>query len=186
MRVTHTFLDGYGQASYEPGDRVQVGDRRRVPREIFVQIRGGTNQPDYELKIEVRGGVPRWAEVTLRARPDGPEVRDKDLDAIRLDDWLEQIVAMCSVAKSGAGAWSKPGNDTGALADIRRAKSGRPRISRERLQKVAEIYRQHFDDRPTEAVAHAFGKDRRTAARYVRLARDAGFLPDTTKGKKKR
>ena len=167
---------------------VPGGDRRRVPREIVVQIRGGANQPDYEMKIEVRKGVPRWAEVTLRARPDGPEVRDKDLDAIRLDDWLEQIAAMCSVAHSGTGAgwegWSKPVNDGGALADIRRVKSGRPRISRERLQKVAEIYRQHFDDRPTNAVATAFGKDPRTAARYVRLAHDAGFLPDTTKGKK--
>ena len=57
--MTHTFWDGYGQAFYEPGDRVQVGDRRRVPREIVVQIRGSASQPDYEMKIEVRGSIPQ-------------------------------------------------------------------------------------------------------------------------------
>ena len=175
----HTFFDGYGRATYDTSDRVQVGDRR-VPKNILVEIDGGANQPDYSMRIEVRKGIPRWAEVTLRARPDGPEVRDKDLGVFRLSDWLERIVAMCSTAHG-----SKPVDDWTALADIRGATTGRPRISRERLQQVAEIYRDHFDDRPTEAVATAFNKDRRTAARYVRLARDAGFLPDTTKGKKK-
>lgn len=179
LPVTHTFFDGYGAASYDPSDRVQVGDRR-VPNNIFVLIRGGANQPDYEMTIEVRDGIPRWSAVTLRARPDGPEVRDKDFGVLRLLDWLEPIVAMCSIAHG-----AKPADDWTALAEIRRVTTGRPRISRERLQQVAKIYKQHYDDRPTAAVAAAFGKDPRTAARYVRLARDAGLLPDTTKGKKK-
>jgi DNA-binding transcriptional regulator LsrR (DeoR family) len=72
-----------------------------------------------------------------------------------------------------------------ALANVRRARSGRPCISRERLQKVAEIYREHIDDRPTEAVSRTFGISHRTAARYVQQARESGLLPDTTPGKRK-
>jgi hypothetical protein len=49
----------------------------------------------------------------------------------------------------------------------------------------AKIYRQHIDDRPTEAVSRAFGKSHRTAARWVQQAREAGLLPDTTPGKRK-
>jgi len=189
VTATHTFWDGYGRATYEPGDRVQVGDRR-IPRAIFVQIRGGENQPDFAMKIEVREGIPQWVEVQLQARPDGPEVRDKDLATIRLGDWLEQIVAMCSLKYSGTGpgwtSWSKPVVDRTAVPDIRRALSGRPRtVTPERLQKVAEIYRQHFEQRPTEAVARSFGVSHRTAARYVQQARSAGLLPETEPGKKK-
>jgi hypothetical protein len=180
LPVTHTFFDGRGSASYDPSERVPVGNRH-VPQTIVVSILGGSNQPDYQMKIEVRQGVPQWTEVTLRARPGGAEVRDKDLTAVRLDAWLQQIVAMVSTIGG-----SKPQKDwKPALTDIGLAMKGRPRISREQLEQVAQIYRDHIDGSPTEKVATAFGKDRRTAGRYVRMARDAGLLPDTTKGKKR-
>src|SRR4051794_23456181 len=97
---TFTFMDGHGRAEWDPADKVEIGDRRQVPREISVQIRGDKSEPDLVMKIEVREGIPRWTQVTLVARPDGPEVRDKDLAAIRLNDWLERIVAMCSTVRS--------------------------------------------------------------------------------------
>lgn len=59
------------------------------------------------------------------------------------------------------------------------------RTARERLQEVDETYHEHIDDRPTEAVSHAFGISHRTAARYVQQARESGLLPDTTPGKRK-
>jgi Family of unknown function (DUF6214) len=178
LPVTHTFFDGRGRAEYLPSERVPVGNRQ-VPQTIVVSIRGGSNQPDYQMKIEVRRGVPQWTEVTLRARPYGAEVRDKDLSVVRLDTWLQQIVAMVSTIGG-----SKPQNDQKALTDIGLAMKGRPRISREHLKEVAEIYRAHIDSNPTEKVAAAFGKDRRTAGRYVRQARDAGLLPPTSRGKR--
>ena len=82
-----------------------------------------------EMKIEVREGIPQCVELMLRARPDGPEVRDKDLAVIRVGDWLERIVAVCSLKRSGSG-WAKPVDDRTALADITRVRSRRPRISR--------------------------------------------------------
>src|SRR5215207_1996697 len=127
MRVTQsiTFMGGHGRAVWDPADKVEIGDRRRVPREILVQIRGGKNEPDLGMKIEVREGIPQWVEVTLRARPDGPEVRDKHLAAIHLGDWLNQVVAACSLGLSGVDpdgtVWSKPVDDQSAVGDIRRA-----------------------------------------------------------------
>jgi hypothetical protein len=184
-QLTHsfTFWGDHGLATWELAD-VEIGDRL-VPQEIFVYICGGIAQPDLEMKIEVRDGIPQCVELMFRARPDGPEVRDKDLAVVRVGDWLEQIVAQCSLVRSGPGTWSKPVDDRSALADITRSRAGRPRISREHLKKVAEVYRRHFDKRPTEAVARAFGVKHRTAARYVQQARAAGYLPDTDPGKKK-
>lgn len=184
-----TFSDGRGRVTHYGAD-VRVGDRL-VPSEIFVNVRGGPTQPDYALKIEVRDGLPQWVEVTLRARPGGAEVRDKDLSVIPLEDWLEQIVAQCSLKFGGTFAGgvtsrSKPTDDRTAIADIRRTRAGRPRtLTPERLQQVADIYRQHFKSRPTGAVARAFDVADRTASKYVQRAREAGYLPPTERGKKK-
>jgi hypothetical protein len=164
---------------------VQVGDRF-VPPRIFVHSRIA-NVPDLKMKIEVREGIPVVTEVTLQARPDGPEVRRRHLDALALDDLLEQIVAACSVKDAdGTGRTLIPDMDRGAaLRNVRGARSGRTRISQERLLKAAEIYREHVDGRPTEAIARAFGVSHRTAARYVQHARKSGLLSPTTPGKKK-
>lgn len=191
LRVTYavTFWGGHGRATYGAVDTM-IGDRV-VPSEIFVEIRGGFSQPDLSMKIEVRQGIPVWTEVRLHSRPDGPEVREKDLAQIRLNNWLEQIVAITSMKFAGVPGdpatwgWAKPVNDKSALADIRRVRSGRARVSQERLSKVAEVYREHVNDRPTEAVSRAFGVSHRTAARYVQRARDLGLLPPTVPGKKK-
>jgi Family of unknown function (DUF6214) len=178
---------GHGRATWNNADKVEIGDRRLVPREIVVQINGGKNEPDFGMRIGVREGIPQVTEVVLKARPEGPEVRDRDLRAIRLTEWLERVVAACSVVDStGDGTvWSKPVDDHTARADIRRAMPGRPRtITPELLQKVAETYRNHLSDKPTEAVKRSFGVEHRTAARYVQRAREAGLLPPTVPGKK--
>jgi hypothetical protein len=182
------FWRGQGRATYGE-DLSMVGDRV-VPTNIFVDICGGLSQPDLSMKIEVRQGIPVCSEVCLRSRPDGPEVREKDLAQVHLGWLIEQIVARASMKSSGrigehGYGWSKPVNDQTALADIRRVRSGRSRMSQERLSQVADIYREHINDRPTEAVKRAFGVQHRTAARYVQQARERGLLPPTVRGKKK-
>ncbi len=62
---------------------------------------------------------------------------------------------------------------------------GRRRVNTELLRQVAEIYRANFDSAPTEAVARTFGVKQRMAHEYVRRARERGFLPPTTQGKKR-
>ena len=185
VKMTQGFHGGSGRIKWDPSDKVEIGNRRRVPREMLAHIRGGNNEPDLLLRIEVRDGVPQYSEVTFRSRPDGPEVRDKHLAALRLTDWLEEIVAsVSSVAQPGSG-WAKPVADVTAKRDVRRVLASRPRtVTPELLQRVAETYRAHVNDRPTVAVQRAFQVSHRTAARYVRQARDDGYLPPTQPGRK--
>lgn len=167
---------------------VQIGDRW-IPAEVIVTSRT-ESEPDLMMKLVVRKGIPVWSEVQLLARPDGPEVRQRDLN-LPLDDWLELIVSSLSMSVGSRDLTGRatllllPIEDPAALTNVRRVRSGRPRKPVEHLQKVAEIYRDHVDGRPTEAVAAAFGKSHRTAARYVEDARKAGLLPPTTPGKRK-
>lgn len=79
----------------------------------------------------------------------------------------------------------RPARNRTAVPNIRRAILGRRRtVTPELLQKVAEVYRQHFD-KPTEAVRARLMCRTATAARYVQQARAAGHLLDTDPGKKR-
>ena len=188
VRRTLEFTGGITATFDAAEERVQVGDRL-VPPRIVVQSRT-VNDPDLKMTIEVRQGIPVYTEVALRARADGPDVRRTHLE-LPLDDWLERIVAACSLvigAVDASGRWTtlvQPINDPQALANVRRTRVGRPRISREYLEQVAEVYRKHVDDRPTDAVRRAFGLKESTADRRIRAAREAGLLPPTTPGKRK-
>jgi hypothetical protein len=183
---------GHGRAFYDDDAMTAVGDRM-VPQSIYVEVCGSTVEPDLGLKIEVRQGIPVYTELVLRARADGPEIRDKDLGYVYLNDWLEEIVAACTSSLDSSGHWMTQtiGGAQGraearsAAANVRRVRRGRSRLTPEQLEQVAQVYREHFDTRPTQAVAAAFGKSDRTAARYVDEARKAGILPPTSPGQKK-
>jgi uncharacterized protein (DUF2267 family) len=177
---------GLGHASCDPdAELVQVGDRW-VPPVIVIKAMGSATEPDLRMKIEVRDGIPVCTEVSLQARAEGPEIRSKDLRDILLDDWMQNTVAAFSADQSGTAGARCTITRRDALANVEQARKGRPRISREQLQNVANVYRQHIDARPTDAVRRAFGfSSHRTAARYVERARKLGLLPETDPGKKK-
>ena len=60
----------------------------------------------------------------------------------------------------------------------------RRRIDDELLRSVARIYRANIRHAPTGAVARTFGVRQRMASVYVDRARERGFLPPTTQGRK--
>ena len=189
MRETDWLLGGWGKVHYDagPGDWVEVGNRL-VPRKIYAEIMGGQDEPEVGLVVEVRQGLPVCTEVHLVSRADGPEVRVRDLKSVPILDWTDEIVAACSGVRMESGGVLQVGGEearTRARRDIARARVGRPKVSSEHLEKVAKVYREHSDDRPTHAVQRAFGGSYRTAARNIERARDAGLLPPTTQGKKK-
>jgi hypothetical protein len=51
------------------------------------------------------------------------------------------------------------------------------------LREVAAVYRANVSSRPTEAVAEHFDRRHRTAALYVKRARECGFLGPATRGR---
>jgi len=212
-----------GWAEFDRGSEVQVGDRA-IPQRIDVTMPSTPDGwPSLHLTIEVRKGAPQCTELTIRAHPEGREVRGVDIRAVRLEAWVDEIAAVASMdvvtLDDGSTVFSKsinramagaaPGEvvnttpgaaiaelrrylaDEGGEDEIRQAKKGiqharsaaRRTVTDELLRQVAEVYRANLKDRPGEAVRAAFWVHPRTAARYIRAARDKGFLPDTTRGK---
>jgi len=186
-------LGSKGHLEFDGLDFVTVGDRR-VPRSITAHLYGQGVTPDLEIQIDVVEGVPRCESLTLRRSAGGQEIRSKDLRAVRIEDWVNQFVAECSdpFEVQGSTIIATHHARSATTADIRNAERARKRrparkIEREFLERVATIYRDHFDDRPIIAIEKAFGVERRTASWYVQLCRsdEHQLLPKTSGGKKK-
>ncbi|EFV14137.2 hypothetical protein [Segniliparus rugosus] len=177
----------FGTAYYNiVAERVRIGDRA-IPPEILVDFPGGDNQPSLFMKIIVRNGMPICSELQFVAKQDGPEVRPKDLRSVNLDHWIEVIVGACSSRWLGDGHYGQDHNYEQGINEVRRARKQSHRTMKpDLLKQVAEIYREHFDTGPVQAIQRAFGVSERTAARYVQLCRRDGLLPPTTKGKKQK
>jgi hypothetical protein len=181
-----------GWADYDLTENVRVGDRL-VPRAIDVQLPSTSDLPALAMRIEVRGGIPVCAELTFRAKDDGRDIRTTDLRAVRLEEWIENIVAAVSaqVVDESTGVVTAAVDlsedaHRAAVATVRAARrGGRRRVTDDLLRRVAETYREHLPSgRPVEAVRIAFGTSHRTAARYVQLARQAGHLAESTGSKR--
>lgn len=156
----------------------------------------GRDEPDFHCRIELRDDVPRVVEWGWRARENQTEIRQKHLRASEVSDIADLVYGMWAIEfhdtwrdKPGTLLNNFPGDDEdqtrrirGFLQDLR---AGRRRVSAELLRQVAEVYRANFDAAPTEAVARTFGVKQRMAHEYVRRARERGFLPPTTQGKKR-
>lgn len=172
----------WGYAVFDAmGQYERVGDRQ-VPAEILVSFPGTGDQPSLRMTLTVREGIPICSELNLAANSSG-EVRSRDLRLISLEDWIEPIVAACS--ERSAEVVTTPIPDREGIRTVQKARSGRPRsVTDTRLDRAADLYRDHIEDRPVQAVAVAFGVSDRTAARYIEKCRETGRLPKTTPGKK--
>jgi hypothetical protein len=183
---------GWGHAEYDGRDMVTVGDRR-MPRRINVRFYGSGGQPALDMVIEVVDGVPMCVSLALTRSEGGHEIRTKDLRLIRIEDWVTHIVAACSEEYTVVGNTIRStlsiGPSTADIRNVEKARKRRParKINREFLSKVADIYRDHFADRPVQAIEKAYGVSPRTAAWYVELCRSDEYqlLPKTERGKKK-
>ncbi len=202
-KLTRRVQLNFGYAEYDIRTLSPVGDRQ-LPQHISVHFPAGgigdEAQPALDMSIDLVGGVPICTSLTLTKSPDGHEVRSKDLRLIRIEDWLEYIVAACAhpyetdgaktrvVMASGEPTQADRRRVSDARKPVRNANRGRRTIDRDHLEKVAAIYREHFDDRPVKAVQKAFGTKPRTASWWVELCRSDKYqlLPKADgKGKKK-
>jgi hypothetical protein len=86
-----------GWAEWDRGSFVQVGDRA-VPQRIEVTFPSSPDGwPSLHMTIEVRRGAPHCTELTIRAHPDGREVRGVDYRAVDLENWVDTIAAEASM-----------------------------------------------------------------------------------------
>lgn len=150
----------------------------------MVTFPGGKHdpQPELEFVIEVVEGAPICTRLLLARREGRREIRQGDLRAIELDNWIEQIVAaVASLYPEEGGKFLLDPDD----ADMRRLRSqvrgmqrgAKRRVTHKLLREVADVYAAHAEaGAPTKAVRLTFGTSERTAARWVARAREEGLL----------
>jgi hypothetical protein len=162
---------------------VQVG-LAMVPKRFTVHLVDLKNRgPDIELTFEVRGGRHECREARV-VSPDDPgrEVRSSDLCGVRIDDALE--MAMRVIFYSGDDEDTEIARGVEAEREVRKARAARKvKITDALLREVARVYKANVSHKPTEAVATHFDRQHRTAALYVKRARERGFLGPAIKGK---
>jgi hypothetical protein len=184
---------GYAEADLSYTNCVRVGDHL-LPKRIDVVLPGAGGQPRLTARLELVDKVPQCREITFASPDAGREVRQTDLRSVSIADMVEGVYAgfarkitrvedgvITAVEEAGEIAYIDAIRD---IANARKGKGAR-KVTPEFLAEVAEVYRQHIDDRPTSAVQRAFTVGPSMAADYVSRARQAGLLPPTTPGKKK-
>jgi hypothetical protein len=173
----------------EPVGRAQIP----IPKTFTLQLRDDhLGQPDVEVTWQVRDGKPECTAVTFTAAEQ--EVRTSWMCRVRLDGLLDSVIRwMMSgtisleddtgqlLNEDGAGGFQLEPGPVEAAAAVRTAR--KTKITDDLLREVADVYRANVDDKPTIAVAEHFGREHRTAALYVKKARDRGFLGAAMRGK---
>ena len=173
---------------------VRIGETLVPPRVGFYG-EGQNGAPDIEADFEVRDGVPECVSFAISAKTDGRAVRTADLHAFNIDKITFGAFMRFGIRDADAGSrrslWHV---EDGALVDeagwwasqndFTRARANRRPITEAELREVATTYREHMGYNPTQAV-ESLGYTRRTAARRVQQAREAGLLPPTSPGKKR-
>ena len=180
--VTETVETDWGWLRFPAGSGVRVGDRW-VPTPIDIDFPGAGGQPALTMKIEVIKGVPRCTHLQFSQAEAGREVREKDLRAVKLDEWVETFVAICSGRITNSDgtvtriAYSRSESDIRAgIKEVSKARAGsRRQLTDEVKRKTAEVYNAH-DKGGIAAVEAAFSVSRSTAIRYINAAKSEGLI----------
>jgi hypothetical protein len=148
--------------------------------------------PIARAEFELRRGVPVCTAVTITATPGGRPVVTADLATLpgldRKAADAFRALAIGFVGDVDAQGWPKVDRRPKGSAVSAAIRQG----SDDELRQVAEVYKQNFDRAPVEAVEEWLdsvtpgGVSRRTADRRIALARKRGFLPETSRGRKRR
>jgi hypothetical protein len=139
-----------------------------------------------EMDIATEQGVPVCNSVRVLRHPNRPSLTGHELRRFPLGDWVTFACSMVGVGNQGSPTTSAEWTSEQYRADVERVvrrSRRRNTITDEFLRDVARVYKANASSAPVEAVEEAFIVAYSTAARYVKLARDRGFLPKTTRGK---
>jgi hypothetical protein len=187
-------IDRYENLSFaggpRPGPPVRFGDYA-VPAAVAWVSQPIGQSPLVRAEFEMRKGAPVCLSVTITATPKGRPVTTADLESIPGLDrkGLDAFKALGNRVVDDED-WHEGRNlsRAGQLhapnpKDVGTALRKRPD---EELERVATVYRDNITDSPVQAVQEAFGiKEHRTAQRRIKAARDRGFLPQTSQGRRK-
>jgi hypothetical protein len=162
---------------------VPVGDDVGLPARLTYRHDGLPPQPALVVEIEVtENGTPVCTSVQLTGAAVSSPVRVRDLRAVPLEQILDRAMGMAVYERTGPTSWRKTwGVDMSAdqrrgTAAIRAAqREARRKITPELLAEVAAKHRE-IDGAKITGIADLYGISPRTASRYIRAAREGGYL----------
>jgi hypothetical protein len=168
---------------------VRFGDHV-VPAAVAWVRNPAGRDPGVRAEFEMRKEGPVCTSVTLRMSTKGRPITTSDLATLPgLDRMASDAFKALAFRVFDDEDW-RAGRNLGRSEAIFRpdprdlGASLRAR-SDDELAAVARVYRENIDDAPVEAVVDAFNYSRSTADRRISAARKRGFLPETTRGKRK-
>jgi len=162
----HTSLPAQFTATFE-----DAGDHT-IELEVAVQ----------EVKLDgTTQAKPVCEKVTVIRNPARPPLTGTELRALPISKLLEFACTQVAMTPVGASAWSLDGPTSeeaaeAAYADVTRSHRRR-RVTDELLGNVATVYLEGAGH-GAERVAEAFHVSISQAHRYVKQAREKGFLPE--------
>src|SRR5829696_3111657 len=172
-----------------------------------------SGEPNINLTWQVRNGAPECIDVHIERAEGGHEIRVSGLAGIRIEDclglavklmlslrddysdepgptnraiaaWLEPATLTTAGEIQTARQWFDFDRGRDAVAQTQAARGARKvKITDALLREVADIYRANVSGKPTQAVAGHFDRGHRSAALYIKRARERGFLGRAIKGK---
>jgi hypothetical protein len=169
---------------------VDVGNGVMLPEQFIARF---IVKDDHTVEMEIAtvDGAPVCNAVRVIRHPGRPSLSGHELRRFPLAEWVKYACSMVGVGNQGGVRTTTAEWQTEAYrADIERAVP-QPRrrnvLTDEFLKEVATTYKANADSAPIEVIRDVHGEGgyvaHSTAARWVRLARERGFLPPTTQGK---
>jgi hypothetical protein len=176
-------VNWFGRARVEgSGGLIALDGGAVVPPKARMTFDGIKGTPDVVMSFEVRDSRPECTSVIVTAKPNGRGIRTADMQMFNIDNLA--IGVFGQLATTGVRDQQYAEQAVRSVHEARLSRRGA--LTRDELEEVAKVYREHLDASPTKAVKLLLGySSDRTAARRVKQAEDAGLLPKTTQGKRR-
>lgn len=177
---------------YRVSTDFEIVDGRRMPLWMEVEDagEGAVSGLGWGARVELVAGVPKIVNIGFETRHGfefGREVKAADFQVTR--DIINTFYAAFCAEQDATGEPVFRIGDADADRRIRefleRRRTGRQRLKTADYERAAQVYRDNFEDTPTQAVAEAFGVGIRQGGNIVAECRRRGFLPSTKQGRKK-
>jgi hypothetical protein len=170
-----------------PGSRaVRFGADLALPSRFEVEVLPHAEDAlpyALDLVVVVEDGAPRCEELRASRLEGGPPVTAEGLRRVPVASIVRDAAARAAlrVERQRRGAKLTPigENDEDFYRALRKTKArGRTRLTDDELEEVATIYRAAHarGEAPTETVREVLRTSRASASRWIREARDRGFL----------
>jgi hypothetical protein len=165
-----------------------LADDLRVPAALTATFEFERDHT-FTLELAIRDGHPVCERLEVTRNPARGPLTGDELRRIPLANWIEYAYTGSAMIRKhledSTATWEpiETADEVERAASLLSKSRRRNAITDSLLRDVAKVYKTHEGAAPTKAVQEAFLVSHSTAARYVRLAREQGHLPETTAGR---